>query len=464
MININYIKRTFVRQSALSDCGTACLAMIFNYVGKTAEVPLMLNLPIGVEGLSLADLRAISAKYGLNGRCVRMDSSYLRKLEVPCILHMTTEHGKKHFQVCYGCRKRGDSFQYLMGDPSKQVYLLDEKELQAKWESGGALFFENISADPYQFRKPTWLLLWSFRYCPNGILVVVPIITISIGILGLSLTWMLQKGINDDSIYKGHISFCLLFLLFAINIFKSTLTLLKQYIMIQTNTRIHKHLFGLLLNKLFHKSSCEDLTLNDIKVKNGLADIKKMESALSNFIATLLSDGALVLLFVSAGFFYLPLAGVINLCYISITIYMIFKYLPVATYDTAHLNSLAGAAEKFIIADIMRLRDMKNLDTFDGQKKIHVKNQQLQISHGTSSVLKGNKLLLRIEALGTLNVFSVFALALYQFSAGEMSATALMITVILSYLLVSFMPKVCNGLLVIAEGADAAVQFSELIR
>ena len=348
-----------------------------------------------------------------------------------------------------------------MGDPSKQIYLLDEKALESQWNSRSALFFEDIRLDMLSFNKTIWSKLWKFKNYPTEILFAIPALSISTGLLGFALTWMLQKGMTDNMIWKGHVGFCLLLLLFVINIFKSILSLLRQTMMIYISNRLNGSLFQLFLEKLFHHRSEAEMW-NDVKIQNGLSDMLKIQNAMLNIITTVLSDGVLLVMMTLALLCYMPWAALLNACTVVFILFIISGFLPGRSYDLAHLNSAAAAIEKLIKKDVQRLAEFCHVNKLDERKSLHFRNQQLYLSQGTTSAIRMNRLMFWIEIAGNINVLAVLTLAMHGFSQGQLPLNTLMIAVILSYLTSAMMPRICGALFVAAEGADAAVQFSQL--
>ncbi len=57
-------KVPLVRQLAITDCGAACLAMIFQYYGKVNINDIKRKLDTGRDGLSLMDMKKVSETFG----------------------------------------------------------------------------------------------------------------------------------------------------------------------------------------------------------------------------------------------------------------------------------------------------------------------------------------------------------------------------------------------------------------
>jgi ABC-type bacteriocin/lantibiotic exporter with double-glycine peptidase domain len=72
-MNIKYPFQLFVRQITEDSCGTACLAMILKYTGRTSEAKSVSLEEVKQGGLTILELQQKAQKFGLDSRCVEMD-------------------------------------------------------------------------------------------------------------------------------------------------------------------------------------------------------------------------------------------------------------------------------------------------------------------------------------------------------------------------------------------------------
>jgi ATP-binding cassette, subfamily B, bacterial CvaB/MchF/RaxB len=85
-----------IRQMEASDCGLACLAMLFNYHGLVCDLDaLRENYQLGRAGTSLFDLQKICSEFGVVSRGLKVPMDELHKVQLPMLAHW----GGGHFVV-----------------------------------------------------------------------------------------------------------------------------------------------------------------------------------------------------------------------------------------------------------------------------------------------------------------------------------------------------------------------------
>jgi ATP-binding cassette subfamily B protein RaxB len=110
-----------IRQSEVSECGLACLAMIAHHHGHEAGLPaLRRRFPMSLRGAALPTLLEMGRGLGLGGRVVRVDLGGLARLRFPAVLHWDMNH----FVVATGVR--GDRVTVLDPERGKATWKLDE--------------------------------------------------------------------------------------------------------------------------------------------------------------------------------------------------------------------------------------------------------------------------------------------------------------------------------------------------
>jgi ATP-binding cassette subfamily B protein RaxB len=82
-----------VRQTEVTECGLACLAMVAAYHGKDVNLAgLRARFGTSTRGVTLRTLIRIAGELGLSSRAVRMDLEALEHLAVPAIAHWDFDH------------------------------------------------------------------------------------------------------------------------------------------------------------------------------------------------------------------------------------------------------------------------------------------------------------------------------------------------------------------------------------
>jgi ATP-binding cassette, subfamily C, bacteriocin exporter len=342
MNKLHHIRKNFVRQISENDCGAACLSMVLNYIGKGPEIASLRGQINVLNELSLLEIRKLAEQFDISCQCVEMQIEFLRNISTPCIIHTQNESGQGHYQVCYGAMKKYGKYKFLMADPAKQVYLLPENELRNIWVSKAAVYF-NYLEEVFNTKSPNpWFSLLSINYFPKGLFISIPFINLCSVSLGIAISWVLQKGINDSlADKKNSLLIGIIFLLLIITISRSLFSFIKQRILIILNNSVNEQLVRRLILKLVG-SNFIGKNAGLIAIKHNLSEIQKIQNALSVFVATLLSDGSLILLLVSASCYTLALSGLINIIYLIVVSTLTIMSLPKFSFDYAHLNQLSG--------------------------------------------------------------------------------------------------------------------------
>lgn len=459
MYNIHLIKRSFVRQISEESCGLACLGMIFNFSGQSQLHTRLHAIRVDEGGLSLLDMQSIASASGYSAQPVEMELAFLRTLDSPCILHTQTEHGQYHYQVCYGGKIYGNSYRYLMADPAKQVYYLSEDQLDQIWVSKAALHFDRLKMDLSAFSRSPWYWLVKLRAFPGGFWIIVPLLTLATASFGVAMSWVLQKGMNNSYFFKTNVIVAVVILLFLISLSKSLCAFLRQYLMIRLHTSVNQKLMSAYMRLLFQCRPGDHQMFTPYRLRNNFRDIQKIQQAAYELISTVLSEGALLLVFLSAVAYLLPWAALINLVYLLVVGYVTYRGLAHNSYSFAHLSHLSAATENLLFKDIDLLNKKGLNNPIDLNLKFHQTNHDLNVNQTRMVAVKSGIKGLKNEILGTINVILVFTIALWHMQSESIDYSTFMLVVILSYLCSTLLPKICNAAAVIAEGADAAVQF-----
>jgi ABC-type bacteriocin/lantibiotic exporter with double-glycine peptidase domain len=208
------------------------------------------------------------------------------------------------------------------------------------------------------------------------------------------------------------------------------------------------------------KSSSVNYLLPDHKsIKMGMADILKIQNAISAFMATLLSDGSIILFVLSGLFYMMPLAGAINSIYLILVCLLTSRKLPGLSFSYAHLNELSGAVENFMVKEARLSIDAENKLPEENRVALHQQNHARYLAFARSIAIKISNMTLLHECVGTLNVIAVFAIGLVQLQQQNMAYGSFMVLVVLSFFITVLMPKICNALYIIAEGSEASLQY-----
>src|SRR5579871_6805659 len=124
-----------VFQVEQSDCGVACLsAIIRHYDGFEHFEKLREWSGTTQQGTTLLGLYQAAQKSNLCAEGKQANIEYLRNLSRPAILHVVMDD-LQHYVVSFGHRNG----RFHIGDPSRGMLMLKEKDLEAVWRSNTLL-------------------------------------------------------------------------------------------------------------------------------------------------------------------------------------------------------------------------------------------------------------------------------------------------------------------------------------
>lgn len=461
MKNIHIIRKIFVRQLNESDCGIACLSMILNYAGQINDAQtIRYQFTIPENGVSLLQLKKLAGECHQEAKCVQIDTNHLRQAQHPCILHMVTEDGNNHFQVCFGSVIRNKAYFYLMADPALHFHYLAEDDLVKLWKSQTALIFNDLTENLSIWKTTRWNPLFTISRFPKWLFLSFALISIATAFFGIALTWVLQNGINDPfANKKENVVFATVILLLIISLFKSLLGYIKQQIMVTVSLQINEQLTLRILNRICSFNKLSRMQLSQKCVRMLIGDIQKIQNAIALLLGTLVADGALILLCVLGLYYIMPIAVIINLIFISIAFVVSIKNLPSLIYQNSNLNGLAGSYEKSLL-DHMQGRKDAETDPLIKGKPPHLESHRRYVRSAKEIANKLGRINLMTECIGTLSVITVIAIGLSILRKENIAYTSFMLAVVLTFYATTLTTKITSTLYAITDGSDAAIQLA----
>lgn len=116
----------FIRQTEISECGLACLAMVAGYHGLVVDPPsLRRRFAVGPRGTPLKILMHAAEQLGLVPRAIKTTIELLGEARLPAILHWDLSH----YVVLVKTKKN----KYLIHDPGLGKRVLSREEISAKF-------------------------------------------------------------------------------------------------------------------------------------------------------------------------------------------------------------------------------------------------------------------------------------------------------------------------------------------
>ncbi|MGN6637685.1 MAG: hypothetical protein ACTHJ8_02160, partial [Mucilaginibacter sp.] len=224
---------------------------------------------------------------------------------------------------------------------------------------------------------------------------------------------------------------------------------LRQLILLKINRKIRRRFFVMLTQKVGGLDAGNSFGLSDW-AKRSYHEISLMQNGLSQLLSTLISEGSLLFILLGAVVYAYPVAGFFLLAYIlSQALFAVFCS-PNLLYGLSVIRQKSAHVEKSVTAALFLKGDnLRNTLVKEMEHLAVAERQALQLSR--YGLLQ--------EILGAVTVVIIFGITAYQVYELRMSYPSLMLVVILSYVVASMMPRLCNAYQAFAEGADAFIQF-----
>jgi len=120
-----------VRQTELTECGVAAVAMVAHYHGLSIDLSLLRrHYSPSLRGASLRSVMGVADNLGLTPRAVRLPLEEIPNLHLPAILHWNLNH----YVVVEQCRPtRGGSFKALVHDPAGRSAWIEKAQLSERF-------------------------------------------------------------------------------------------------------------------------------------------------------------------------------------------------------------------------------------------------------------------------------------------------------------------------------------------
>lgn len=261
-----------------TDCGLACLTMLFQYYGFNIDISEMkASIKIGRNGLSLAKMRDITEDYNFSFKAYGEYSNEQNLLSNLPLIMCSKEN---HFVVVAG-KKHG---KYVILDPVKGKLKMDYTEMQRDFlkilvlirPSGPISYNKKKSSFQVPVNKLKFVFAITLTLITQSIVLVPPLI--------------IQNIINDISyesefaIYKYIASAALI----AISFF--VINFLKKRILLLLQNEIYKDTIFLMIDKIFNidMSYFESHSSGDIE--NRFSSINDIYEFISGALITTIID------------------------------------------------------------------------------------------------------------------------------------------------------------------------------
>jgi len=231
------------------DCGPSCLKIIAKYHGKALSLPELRDLSETTrQGSSLMALSDTAEKIGFRTLGVKLSMTTLVDANLPCILHWNNDH----YVVLYKIKKK----RFYISDPAHGLIDYSEAEFLNLWigknanreeDEGIALLVEPTpKLKNYKAAEEDDKLAFGFTYLFQYVFAYKKfLVQLVIGLFAGSLLQLvvpfLTQSVIDVGIKNQDIDFVYLILFAQVALFlgRSTIEIIRSWILLHLSTRIN---------------------------------------------------------------------------------------------------------------------------------------------------------------------------------------------------------------------------------
>lgn len=308
------------KQPDNKDCGPTCLKIIAKHYKKTLPLQQIRNLSETVRsGSNLLSLSNAAEKIGFRSLGVKVSLDKLQEVPLPCILHWN----KNHYVVLYKIKKRI----FYISDPAHGLLKYTKEEFLKHWignnatletEEGIALLLEptpKFYNSEWDEKEKSLGFAFLFKYIFKYKKFLVQLI---IGLLAGSLLQLIFPFLTQSIVDVGiknqdiHFIYLILFAQLALFIGRTSIEVIRGWILLHLSTRINISLISDFFIKLMNLPIAFFDTRMTGDILQRINDHKRIER--------ILTTSSLNVLF---SMFNLVIFGIV-LAYYNLTIFAIF--------------------------------------------------------------------------------------------------------------------------------------------
>lgn len=348
-----------IRQTTVSECGLACLAMVAGYHGKEIDLyTLRSRFATSLRGMTFIDLRSVADRLGMAGRGVRVEAASLNRLKHPCILHWKN----KHFVVLKTVLRN----HIVIHDPSLGVVKVPFEELEDSFH-GYAMectLTPDFSKGEDNSKPSVTYLIKGMMDIKQGLFYIFVIslsLELFVNLLPLYTQWVVDDVITTsdyDLLVVLFIGYNLVILFqVVINAFRSWVTLrFSILINAEIQTRVFTHLLKLPC------SFFEQRFIGDVVSR--YHSLSSIQNTLTNNVVASILDGLMCIFVCVIIFVYSKVLASIALGFV--LLYAVIRWLRYLPFKTATQEKIIASAQL----------DTHFLETIRGIRGIKLFNKQ----------------------------------------------------------------------------------------
>ena len=302
-----------IQQTAMAECGLACLAMVAGFHGFHTDLnSLRRRFPVSLKGATLRSLMATADRLNLSSRPLKLEVDQIRDLETPAILHWDMNH----FVVLAGFSGN----KAVIHDPAQGARYLDREELSQHF-TGIALELTPAPGFEKEDERRSMKLtdFWSRISGFKGALAQVLVLSFALQIFALGGPFYMQLVVDEalvshdaDLLLVLALGFLMLVVIeIGTQMLRSWVVLMfSSMLNMQMANNLFRHLVRLPLDYF------ENRHIGDVVSRfQSLQQVKEMFT--TGFVEVLV-DGVMSIILVILLFVYSPMLALIVLVFVSL--------------------------------------------------------------------------------------------------------------------------------------------------
>ena len=408
-------KQTLVLQQDISDCGVACLLSSIRYFDGNNNLDNLRRLS-GTYGMgtTLLGLCEGAENVGIDAEGFEAEIEHLINLKELSLLHLTLENDLEHFVLNYGYDTIKGKF--LIGDPGKGIYYIDETKLTTLWKSKVLLTLipnkNFIKTKTENTAKRKWFI--SLLKDDYNILLSATFLGIVIAGLGLSTALFTQKLV-DEIIPKQKINQMIsgFGVLFILLIAKSSISFLRQLFLLQQTKDFNERINRNFIDKLLHlpKLFFDSRKTGDLISR--LNDTMRIQRSVAYLSGTFIIDFLIAVISSVYLFSFHYSIALTALTAIPLMGFIAWKYNDsIIAQNTAVMASYATSESNYIdtIQGISVIKSVNKENVFGTKIRTHFNQFQ---TNSINLSKTGNRFNLIVEVLATVIIIAIMAETAY---------------------------------------------------
>ncbi len=337
-----------IHQTALAECGLACLAMVAAYHGFQTDLnSLRRRFPVSLKGATLKGLMETADRLNLASRPLKLELEQIRELETPAILHWDMHH----FVVLAGFRGKNA----VIHDPARGRRFVDMEELSGHF-TGIALELTPAPGFVEKDERRSMKLsgFWSRITGFKAAIIQILILSLALQVFALGGPFFMQLVVDEALVSHDENLLSVLaigFLLLAL--IEAATGMLRSWVVLMIGSLLNIQMASNLLRHLLRLplSYFENRHIGDTVSRFGsMHQIRQMFT--TGFVGALV-DGLMAIILVVLLFLYSPKLAFIVMG--SILLFLTLRLALFAPYrNLTEENIVAGANEQSNFMETVR--------------------------------------------------------------------------------------------------------------